>query len=85
LVGACVSVAGSIGFVGLIVPHVAKRLIGIRHDRVIPLSAVLGALLVVLADFIAKNAFAPVEIAVGVVISLIGVPYFIYLLFKSNV
>jgi iron complex transport system permease protein len=85
LVGACVSVAGSIGFVGLIVPHVAKRLIGIRHDRVIPLSAVLGALLVVLADFIAKNAFAPVEIAVGVVISLIGVPYFIYLLFKSKV
>ncbi|MDU4962555.1 MAG: iron ABC transporter permease [Sporomusaceae bacterium] len=84
LVGAAVAIAGSIGFVGLIVPHVARRLAGLHHERVIPLSAVLGALLVVLADFIAKNAFAPVEIAVGVVISLIGVPYFVYLLFQRQ-
>lgn len=84
LVSACVSVSGSIGFVGLIVPHLAKSLVGIGHERVIPLCGLLGMLLVILADFIAKNIFAPAEIAVGIVIALIGVPYFIYLLFKSK-
>lgn len=85
LVSACVSVAGSISFVGLIVPHLAKALTGIDHHRVIPLSGLLGMLLVILADFIAKNMFAPAEIAVGIIIALTGVPYFIYLLYKSKV
>lgn len=84
LVSACVSVTGSIGFVGLIVPHLAKRLVGIHHAHVLPLAGVLGMILVILADFIAKTIFAPAEIAVGIVISLIGVPYFIYLLSKSK-
>ena len=84
LVSVCVSVSGSVGFVGLIVPHLAKSLVGIRHQRVIPLCGMLGMLLVIVADFIAKNIFAPTEIAVGTVIALIGVPYFIYLLFKSK-
>ncbi|EGO62863.1 FecCD family ABC transporter permease [Acetonema longum] len=84
LVSACVSVAGSISFVGLIVPHIVKQLVGIRHDRVIPACAVGGMLLVLAADFIARNLFAPVEIAVGVIISLIGIPYFIYLLFQAK-
>lgn len=84
LVSACVSVSGSIGFVGLIVPHLAKSLTGIRHERMIPLCAMLGMLLVIVADFIAKNIFAPAEVATGTIISLIGVPYFIYLLFRSK-
>lgn len=84
LVSVCVAVAGNIGFVGLIVPHLARSLIGMRHDRIIPFCGLLGMLLVILADFVAKNLFAPVEIAAGVVIALIGVPYFIYLLFKSK-
>ncbi|GCE35157.1 iron ABC transporter permease [Sporomusaceae bacterium FL31] len=84
LVSVCVAVAGSIGFVGLIVPHLARSLVGMRHDRIIPFCGLLGMLLVILADFVAKNLFAPVEIAAGVVVALIGVPYFIYLLFRSK-
>ncbi len=84
LVSACVSVAGSIGFVGLIVPHIAKRLVGIHHRRVIPVAGIVGMLLVTLSDFIAKTAFAPAEIPVGIIISLVGIPYFIFLLFKAK-
>nr|WP_092074586.1 iron ABC transporter permease [Dendrosporobacter quercicolus]NSL49019.1 iron ABC transporter permease [Dendrosporobacter quercicolus DSM 1736]SDN02630.1 iron complex transport system permease protein [Dendrosporobacter quercicolus] len=84
LVSACVSVAGSIAFVGLIVPHLARRLAGIHYSRIIPLCALLGMLLVIMADFIAKNLFAPAEIAVGIIISLVGAPYFIYLLFTQK-
>ncbi len=84
LVAACVSVAGGIGFVGLIVPHIAKRLVGINHRRIIAVSGTLGMLLVMSADLIAKTIFAPAEIAVGIVVSLIGAPYFIYLLFTAK-
>jgi iron complex transport system permease protein len=84
LVGACVSVSGNIGFVGLIAPHIAKRLVGIHHHRVVPISGVIGMLLVLISDFIGKTFFHPVELPIGIVISLIGVPYFIYLLFKSK-
>lgn len=84
LVSACVAVAGSVSFVGLIVPHIAKVLVGVRHSQVVPLSGLIGMVLVIAADFAAKNIFAPAEIAVGIVISLIGVPYFIFLLFKSK-
>jgi iron complex transport system permease protein len=84
LVGACVSVSGNIGFVGLIAPHIAKQLVGIQHHKVVPISGVIGMLLVLISDFIGKTFFHPVELPVGIVISLIGVPYFIYLLFKSK-
>ncbi|TCL70692.1 bacillibactin ABC transporter integral membrane protein [Hydrogenispora ethanolica] len=84
LVGACVSVAGGIGFVGLIAPHMARRLAGIAHRRMIPVSGMLGMLLVISADWIARTLFAPAEIAVGIIISLIGAPYFIYLLFTAK-
>lgn len=85
IVSACVSVSGSIGFVGLIAPHISKRLIGIHHNRVIPVSGTVGMFLVIISDFIAKTVFSPVELPVGIVISLIGVPYFIYLLYKTKV
>lgn len=84
VVSACVSVSGSIGFVGLIVPHIARRLVGVHHSRVLPVSGIIGMLLVTVSDFIAKNLFSPVEIPVGIIISLVGVPYFVYLLFKSK-
>lgn len=84
LVGACVAVAGNISFVGLIIPHIAKRLVGIQHKCIIPTAILLGMLLVVAADFVAKNLFAPAEISVGIVISLLGIPYFIYLLYKAK-
>jgi iron complex transport system permease protein len=80
LVGACFAVAGGISFVGLIVPHIAKRLVGMAQREVIVIAAILGTLLVMGADLIAKTLFAPAKIAVGIVISLIGASYFIYLL-----
>ncbi|MEH6940619.1 FecCD family ABC transporter permease [Bacillus sp. JJ722] len=84
LVSACVAVSGSIGFVGLMAPHIAKRLVGIHHNHVIPISGLIGMLLVIVSDFIAKNIFAPAELPVGIVISIIGVPYFLYLLVKTK-
>ncbi|TRY26595.1 iron ABC transporter permease [Brevibacillus sp. LEMMJ03] len=85
LVSACVSVSGSIGFVGLLSPHIAKRLVGLHHRRVIPVCGLVGMLLVVISDFIAKTVFTPVELPVGIVISIVGVPYFVYLLFRAKV
>ncbi|SFC00935.1 bacillibactin ABC transporter integral membrane protein [Bacillus sp. 491mf] len=84
IVSACVSVSGSIGFVGLMAPHIAKRLVGIHHNQVIPICGVIGMLLVIVSDFIAKTVFTPIELPVGIVISIIGVPYFLYLLFKAK-
>ncbi|WP_431808675.1 FecCD family ABC transporter permease [Lysinibacillus sphaericus] len=84
LVSACVSVSGSIGFIGLMAPHIAKQLVGIQHRYVMPVSALIGACLLVLADFIGKTVFAPSELNVGIVVSIIGIPYFLYLLVKSK-
>ena len=84
LVSACVSVSGSIGFIGLMAPHIAKQLVGIRHQYVMPISAMIGAFLLIIADFIGKTVFAPSELAVGIVVSIIGIPYFLYLLVKAK-
>lgn len=84
LVSASVAVSGSIGFVGLLAPHLARQLVGIKHKHMVPVSGVLGVAIVVMADFIGKTVFAPAELAVGIVVSLLGVPYFVYLLFRSK-
>jgi len=84
IVSACVSVSGGIGFVGLMAPHIAKRLTGIQHRYVLPLSGTIGMLMVVAADFISKTVFTPIELPVGIVISIIGVPYFFYLLSRRK-
>ena len=84
LVSVCVSVSGSIGFIGLMAPHIAKQLVGIRHQYVLPVSALIGATLLIIADFIGKTVFAPAELAVGIVVSIIGIPYFLYLLVKAK-
>jgi len=84
LVSACVAVSGSIGFVGLIAPHIARRLVGLHYKRVIPVSGLVGMAMVVVGDLIGKTVFAPAELPVGIVISIIGVPYFIFLLLKNR-
>jgi iron complex transport system permease protein len=84
IVSACVSVSGGIGFIGLMAPHIAKRLVGLQHKRIVPTCGLIGMILVVGSDFIAKTVFSPVEIPVGIVISIIGVPYFIYLLYRGK-
>ncbi|MBE6184629.1 FecCD family ABC transporter permease [Heyndrickxia ginsengihumi] len=83
LVSACVSVAGSIGFIGLISPHIAKIIIGNKYKRILPLSGMIGMALVIGSDLIAKTIVAPAELPVGMIISIVGVPYFIYILIKK--
>ncbi|SEU23179.1 iron ABC transporter permease [Paenibacillus sp. NFR01] len=84
LVSASVSVSGSIGFVGLIGPHIARRLVGLQHRWSLPVSGLTGALMVVAGDYIGRTLFAPTELAAGTVISLIGVPYFVFLLIRAR-
>ncbi|NFM44850.1 iron ABC transporter permease [Clostridium botulinum] len=79
LVGASVSVVGSVGFVGLIVPHIARFFVGMDYKLIIPSTAVMGALLVVLADLGARTLNPPFETPIGAIISLIGVPLFLNL------
>jgi iron complex transport system permease protein len=84
LVSACVSVSGSIGFVGLIAPHIARRLTGVHYPYIVPVSGAVGMTLVVVCDLIGKTVFAPAELPVGIVVSIVGVPYFISLLYRSR-
>jgi iron complex transport system permease protein len=77
---AAVAVAGTIGFVGLIAPHVARRLFGSNHALLIPTSALLGALLLVLADDLARTILAPTELPVGILTAIVGGPFFLALL-----
>ncbi len=83
VISASVSISGSLVFVGLIAPHISRQLIGRHHRYSLPASGLIGMLLVVSADLIAKVIFAPVELPVGTVISIIGVPFFMYLLLTS--
>lgn len=84
LAAAAVSVAGTIGFVGLVAPHVTRRLVGPAHEGLLPVSALFGGALLVLADLIGRMVIAPSELPVGVVTAMIGAPYFVYLLYRSR-
>lgn len=84
MTAATVSVVGAIGFVGLIVPHAVRMLIGPGHAQLIPLSAVAGAILLVVSDALSRTLFAPQEIPVGVVTALIGVPSFFLILRRRH-
>jgi iron complex transport system permease protein len=79
LAGASVSAVGAVGFIGLVIPHVARMLVGVDYRWIIPCSAVLGALLMVIADIGARIVNPPFETPVGALIALIGVPFFLYL------
>lgn len=82
--GAAVSMGGVIGFVGLIAPHVARRMTGPVFSRLMPVAALFGANVVMLADLIARTVFPPYDIPVGVFTSGVGAPFFIYLLYRSR-
>jgi len=84
LAGAAVSVVGAVGFVGLIVPHLTRFLVGSDYRWIIPCSAILGSLLVILADFAARMVNPPYETPIGALIALIGVPFFLYLARKGG-
>lgn len=84
LVGGAVAFAGGIGFVGLIAPHIARRIVGSAYGVLIPLSAVIGGILVMASDLLGRTLFLPLEVPAGVFTAAIGAPYFIYLLFKAK-
>lgn len=79
-VGVLVSAAGSIGFVGLVVPHLARRIVGAAHVRVVPVAALLGAILLVWADVLARVLLAPQEIPIGIITALLGAPFLLVLI-----
>ncbi|MFZ3588941.1 FecCD family ABC transporter permease [Bacillus sp. DJP31] len=84
LAGSCVAVGGGIAFLGLVAPHLARRIVGPKHQIMLPTTALMGALLLLVADTIGRNILSPSEIPVGIVASVLGAPYFIYLLMKTN-
>ena len=81
---AVVSFAGLLGFVGLVVPHIAVALVGQRPARLLPVAALSGGILVILADLLGRTLFAPSELPVGILMSLIGAPYFLILLIRRK-
>ncbi len=84
LAGAAVSFSGLIGFVGLMVPHVAKRFVGQDLRIVLPVSAIWGAAFTVVADLLARTLFAPYELPVGILMALVGGPFFLWLLMRGK-
>jgi iron complex transport system permease protein len=84
LTATLVSVAGAIGFVGLVLPHAARLLVGQRHSRVVPATAALGAVFMVWVDAVSRVAFAPTPLPVGVGTALVGVPVFVLLLVRRR-
>jgi len=83
LSAAGVAVAGPVGFVGLMSPHIARRLVGGSHAALLPVSAMIGGTIVIVADAVARTLFAPVDIPVGVVTAVVGAPYLVWLLSRS--
>ena len=84
LAASCVAVTGGIGFVGLMSPHLARRLVGSRHQTLLPVCALIGGTLVLLSDTVARSIIAPSELPTGIVTAVIGAPYFLYLLRKRR-
>lgn len=84
LTGSAVAISGLVGFVGLIVPHIVRLIVGPDHRLLLPASVISGAIFLVLADLVARLVLAPSEVPLGVVTALIGAPFFIYLLRQSK-
>ncbi|MBJ6325095.1 iron ABC transporter permease [Staphylococcus aureus] len=84
LSSAAVAVAGSISFIGLMSPHIAKRIVGPRHQLFLPIAILVGACLLVIADTIGKIVLQPGGVPAGIVVAIIGAPYFLYLMYKTK-
>jgi iron complex transport system permease protein len=82
--GAAVSISGPVAFVGLVVPHLVRLLVGSDHRLVLPASALFGGAFLISCDLVARTIFSPVEIPVGIVTALIGGPFFLWLLLRRT-
>lgn len=78
-IGVVVAAAGSIGFVGLVVPHLARRLVGVAHTWAVPVSALLGAIFLIWADLLARTLLQPQELPIGIVTAFVGAPFLVHL------
>ena len=84
LIGVCVSIGGTIGFVGLVTPHMVRMLVGPNHKRLLPLSLFGGAMFLMLADLVARILLNPRELPIGVVTSIVGAVVFVLIFYKSR-
>lgn len=84
LTSALVSITGAIGFIGLVVPHICRTIVGSDHKKLIVLSSLIGAIFLILSDIVARGLFPPIEIPIGIITSLVGGPFFLYLISKKN-
>jgi len=84
LIGFCVGAGGMIGFVGLVVPHFCRRMVGALHIRLLPLSAIWGATLLVVADWLSRVLASPYELPVGIVTALVGAPLFLWMMLRRG-
>ncbi|MFC5652697.1 FecCD family ABC transporter permease [Paenibacillus solisilvae] len=84
LAGAAVAIGGAIAFIGLMAPHMARKLVGSSFGSVLPVSALLGALILLVADLAARTAFLPKDVPAGVLTAAIGAPFFMYLLYRNR-
>lgn len=84
LAGSAVAMAGTIGFVGLMAPHISRQLVGASNRRLLPVAALMGGLIVMTADLLGRTAFAPYEIPCGIITAIVGAPYMIYLLYRKR-
>ena len=84
-IGVLVSASGSIGFVGLVVPHLARRIVGATHQRAVPVAALLGAIFLIWADVLARTLMAPQELPIGIITSLVGAPFLLVLIRRMHV
>ena len=82
-VGSAVAISGIIGFVGLVVPHLLRLTVGADHRILMPASAILGGILVLIADTLARTVASPAEVPVGIITSLVGGPFFMWLLIQK--
>ena len=84
LIGVCVSIAGTVSFVGLIMPHIARMLVGPNHKRLLPAALFSGAIFLLLADLTARTLLSPIELPIGVVTSIVGAVAFVVIFYKTR-
>jgi iron complex transport system permease protein len=82
--GAAVASAGVIGFVGIVVPHLLRLAMGADHRQLLPASALLGAVLLLLADMLARIVVAPAELPIGIITAALGAPFFLWMLLRNR-
>ncbi|ANQ64854.1 hypothetical protein AVJ22_09435 [Staphylococcus equorum] len=82
LAGASISLVGELSFLGLIAPHIARRIVGHKHIHIIIMSGLIAPLILSISDGLARGIHQPIDIPVGVIVAIVGVPYFLFLIRK---